>query len=337
MTGTAEHGIEVQNVSKTYHPLSLGMILGRPPTSKGYVAVDDVSFKVGKGEIFGLVGPNGAGKTTLIKMICSLLHPTTGTVSIEGLDTVTDGQQVKQAVGLITSNERSFYWRLSGQQNLEFFASIYRLDKTEARKWIDQLLEFLGLERYRHERFDGFSTGTKQRFAIARGMLAKPKFLLLDEPTKGVDPINAAEIITLLREELPRIWSPTMIITSHNLREVELLCREVAIMHQSRILAQGTIDDLATSAKLKNQQRITYTGGKGTPLPTLPGTEEVTVASLSGELNEINFFAAQNSGAIEGMLRHLLDDGASVQSVDRHRQTLDDVFANLVAQASKVS
>ena len=215
---------------------------GRPQV--GALAVDNLSLEIKVGEIFGLVGPNGAGKTTLIKMICSLLYPSFGQIAVHGLDTVTQEAEVKRVVGLVTSNERSFYWRLTGQQNLEFFASIYRMDRASAAKWIDQLLSFLSLDSYRHQRFDSYSTGIKQRFAFARGLLNKPRVLLLDEPTKGVDPVSASEIVNLVRDQLFSLWRPTIIVTSHNLSEVELICRRIAIMNHGVIVADGTFKEL---------------------------------------------------------------------------------------------
>ncbi|MGB0903885.1 MAG: ABC transporter ATP-binding protein, partial [Mangrovicoccus sp.] len=280
-TQTDMAGISVRNVSKVYHNLTLPVVFGRPPKDAGFLAVDDVSFDVGKGESFGLVGPNGAGKTTLIKIICALLHPSSGSVKIEGLDTVTDADEVKKCVGLVTSNERSFYWRLTGQQNLEFFSAIYRIDIAEARAWIDMLMDFLDLEKYRHKRFDSYSTGTKQRFAIARGLLSKPKFLLLDEPTKGVDPVNAAAIIDLLANRLQEFWNPTILITSHNLREIELLCPRVGVMKSSRLVAEGTLEDLAKAANLTSLQQIKFTGAPDFSAAQLP--DGLGVADLSIE------------------------------------------------------
>ncbi len=336
MTSDSENlGISVRNLSKRYHKMSLPLVLGFAPKDVGFLAVDDVSFDVAKGERFGLVGPNGAGKTTLIKCVCALLHPTSGSVRIEGLDTITDAEQVKRYVGLVTSNERSFYWRLTGQQNLEFFSAIYKLDTAESRAWIDQLMEFLGISQYRHERFDSYSTGTKQRFAIARGMLSKPKFLLLDEPTKGVDPVNAADITDLLANKLDDFWKPTVIITSHDMREIELLCRRVGIMNKSKLVAQGTIDELARKADLKSLQTIRFSGPDIGNVPALPDAVQrlnpKLVQDEDGCLN-LSFAADEGAGTLNLTLQWLLDQNAVVQSVDRRRQTLDDVFLNIVSR-----
>ena len=332
---TAEHGIAVRNVSKRYHKLSLGLVLGRPLKDDGYLAVDDVSFDVARGEIFGLVGPNGAGKTTLIKCICALLHPTTGSVKIEGMDTVRDADKVKRSVGLVTSNERSFYWRLTGQQNLEFFSGIYKLDKIESREWIDRLMEFLGIARYRHERFDSYSTGTKQRFAIARGMLSKPRFLLMDEPTKGVDPVNAKDIIDLIANKMKDFWKPTVLITSHDLREIELLCDHVGVMHKSRLVAKGTVDELAAIAHLSSLQTIRFSGPVTASVAELPEKVRGLTPKIERDTDGIwtlSFAADEGSGALNATLQWLLDRKAVVHSVDRRRQTLDDVFLNIVSR-----
>ena len=328
-------GISVRNLTKTFHRLTLPVVLGAKPRDKGFTAVADVSFEVPRGERFGLVGPNGAGKTTLIKCVCGLLNPTAGSVTIEGLDTVRHAERIKNTVGLVTSNERSFYWRLTGQQNLEFFASIYKLDRDESRAWIGRLMEFLGITQYRDRRFDSFSTGTKQRFAIARGMLSRPKFLLLDEPTKGVDPVNAADIVDLLANKLDDIWRPTIIITSHDLREIELLCPRVGIMHRSRLIATGTVDELARQSDLKSTESIRFSGaGRFEPSRLPPEIRALSpdVAHGAEDLVTLTFVSDEGSGSLGRVLRSLLDQGVTIQSVERRRQSLDDVFFNIVSR-----
>jgi ABC-2 type transport system ATP-binding protein len=209
----------------------------------GKLAVNRVSLSLQNGEIFGLLGPNGAGKTTLIRMLSTLLIPTSGSATVCGFDVVAHGRSVRRLVGLVASNERSFYWRLTGRQNLEFFASLYHIP-SEERRWADELLDLLGLLPIVDRRFDGYSTGERQRLAIARGLLSKPKILLMDEPTKGVDPIAAESLVSLIRERIVPLWHPTILVTSHNATEIEGLCDRVAVMDRGRIVAVGPLEQL---------------------------------------------------------------------------------------------
>ncbi|MBN2134868.1 MAG: ABC transporter ATP-binding protein, partial [Acidobacteria bacterium] len=154
-------------------------------------AVQDVSLNIKEGEFFGLLGANGAGKTTLIKLLCSLVIPTSGSAGIFGHDILKEEQAVKKLVGLVSSEERSFYWRLTGRENLEFFAALYHLDISQAGRRIDELLRIVGLDKHADVRFQGYSTGMRQKLAIARGLLSEPKILFVDEPTRSLDPVSA--------------------------------------------------------------------------------------------------------------------------------------------------
>src|SRR5690349_22143920 len=187
--------LSVDHISKTYPVpfLRLKKALKRkfkPPVE----AVRDVSFEVREGEIFGLIGPNGAGKTTLTKMIATLIQPTEGNVSVKGFDSVRDDTAVRRNVGLAGAEERSFYWRLNVEQNLQFFARLHGLSSADAEKKISELLRLLQLEDSGKKRFAELSTGNKQRLSVARAMLADPPVVLLDEPARALDPLAAARM-----------------------------------------------------------------------------------------------------------------------------------------------
>lgn len=228
----------------------------RGHSSPPIVAVQDVSFDIANGEVFGLVGPNGAGKTTLLRMLSTLLVPTSGSATISGLDVVENATQVRQHIGMVASNERSFFWRLTGLQNLNFFADLYHLNKRDATRWISELLDLLDLAPVANERFDSYSTGTKQRFAIARGLLHRPQVLFMDEPTKGVDPKSSAGIISLIRERIVNHARQTVIITTHNLREIEQLCQRTLIMERGRVAYLGTTSELKRTVVGTDAYRI---------------------------------------------------------------------------------
>src|SRR6059058_3107789 len=224
--------VSIDHLSKTYPVpfLRLKKFFRRkfkPPVE----ALRDVSFQIREGEIFGLIGPNGAGKTTLTKIIATLIQPTSGEVAVRGNDTVRDDAQVRRDIGLASAEERSFYWRLTAEQNLLFFARLYGLSGPEAKRRIKTSFEMFELEELARRRFAELSTGNKQRLGVARAMLAKPPVLLLDEPTRSLDPIAAARmrgmIKSLTQDDAKRV---TVFLTSHNLTEVEELCDRVAVI-----------------------------------------------------------------------------------------------------------
>jgi ABC-2 type transport system ATP-binding protein len=247
--------ISIQNVSKTY-PSNFPRLkkLLRLPVKESVEALRNVSFEVGEGEIFGLIGKNGAGKTTLTKIIATLVQPTSGKVSVNGFDSVKDEVKVRSLIGLATAEERSFYWRLTCEQNLLFFARLYGMKDLEANSRILELFAELRLTELAKRRFSDLSTGNKQRLAVARALLANPPCLLLDEPTRSLDPIAAAS----MRETIASLKNVSILLTSHNLTEIEELCNRVAIISKGEIKAVGKPDDLRRQHKQTQQVTITY-------------------------------------------------------------------------------
>jgi ABC-2 type transport system permease protein len=236
-----QFAIETQGLSKRFAKDSgwkavFSRQLDRP-------AVDRVDLQIRPGELFGLVGPNGAGKTTLVKMLTTLIVPTAGTAQVSGFN-ISQELEIKRTVGLVTSDERSFYWRLSGQQNLEFFAALHGLSAQAASQRSTEVLNQVGLGDQGEKTFQKYSTGMKQRLSIARALLVRPQILFLDEPTKGLDPAATQQLHQLVREQLTRQQGITVFLTSHNLDEVQRLCDRVAIMSQGQIRACGSLSEL---------------------------------------------------------------------------------------------
>ena len=295
--------ISVRNLSKTY-PVSFRRLRAffRRPVKEPVEALRDVSFEVETGEIFGLIGRNGAGKTTLTKIVATLVQPTTGSVAVRGHDSVTDDEQVRREIGLATAEERSFYWRLTSEQNLMFFARLHGLSDRAAKHRISDLFAQLELEEEARRRFGELSTGNKQRLAIARALLSSPPVLLLDEPTRSLDPLAAArmrEMIRFLAQQDPPV---TIFLTSHNLSEVETLCGRVAIISRGRIRAVDTPRNLRDLSS---------------------GSETVHITIASGE--KISF-VRENNNLLDEKIREIQSRGERIVDVETERTTLLDVL-----------
>jgi len=221
--------VAVAGLSKYFPQLELRhfLALSRPP---GVWALKEVSFELGAGENLCILGPNGSGKTTLIKLIATLLTPTRGRIRVQGQDTAAASLSIKRHLGFITCNEESFYGRLTGWQNLAFFARLHNLNPQEA---VPPVARRLKLGPYLDRRFFSYSTGIKRRFDIARGLLHQPDILLLDEPTTNLDPIATQEVRDLLGQLQEQ--GKTMIIVTHRLEEVRKMRGRLAIMKEGRL------------------------------------------------------------------------------------------------------
>jgi ABC-2 type transport system ATP-binding protein/sodium transport system ATP-binding protein len=220
--------IQVQHLTKRF-PLSGGGEL---------TAVDDVSFTVGSGEVYGLLGPNGAGKTTTIRMLLGLLHPSEGEATIGGFSSSCAPEEVKRRVGLVSASAGLYPW-LSVRELLEFFADLYGVPDARTQEQLDRLADILGLRDLLDRRCVTLSTGQRQRVHLARALIHAPPVLLLDEPTSGLDVLGSqiiVEYIALLRSQ-----GKAVIITTHRLDEAERLCDRFGLMHRGRLVREGTL------------------------------------------------------------------------------------------------
>lgn len=218
-------------------------------------ALKEISLQIKKREIFCLLGANGAGKTTLIKIMCSLMLPDKGHIFINGRDIAKD-ENIKSSIGLVTANERSFYWRLSGRQNLQFFGSLFNLFGSRLKNRIEEISKLLEIENELDRNFLHYSTGIKQRFNIARALLHNPDILFLDDPTKDVDIPTKNKILKFIKEVLNKKEGKTIIFVSHRADEIESLCDRLCIIDKGRIKAIGTIAELKRTSGLDKIEEI---------------------------------------------------------------------------------
>lgn len=245
--------VETFNLSKKFVQIKgLSSSLFRPFKKKDTLAVNSVNIQVKQGETFGLIGPNGAGKTTLIKLLCCLILPTDGTAKVVGYEILKDEEKLKAAIGMVGGDERNFYWRLTGRQNLIFFAALYNLSTQETNKRIEYISSLLKINDYLDKRFDSYATGLKQRLAIARSLLHNPQVLFMDEPTKSLDFQTSKDLRVFIRDRLVHEQKKTVIFSTHNLYEAVYLADRLAIMDKGQIKAFGTIYELREIVKNNN-------------------------------------------------------------------------------------
>jgi ABC-2 type transport system ATP-binding protein len=212
-------------------------------------ALDGLDLEVGRGRVSCLLGPNGAGKTTLLKVLATLVLPDGGRALVEGRDVVREPGRAKAAVGLAVGDERSFYWRLTGRQNLEFFAALYGLRGGVRDRRVGELLKLAGLEEAADLRFNGYSTGMRQMLSFARALLADAAILLVDEPTRSLDPQAADRIRSFLRVELAGRQGKTVLWATHDLGEAADCAHDIAVISRGRIRLSGPASTLAAGGR----------------------------------------------------------------------------------------
>ena len=296
-----------------------------------FTAVQNLNLKIEEGEVFGLLGPNGAGKTTTLRMLAALISPTEGSATVAGFDIRRDPSKVRQNVGILTENP-SLYERLSAFENMDFFAEAYGItNATERHQRIREALEFLSLWNRRNDKVANYSKGMKQKLAIARTTLHKPKILFLDEPTAGLDPEASKEIrdlITQLSEREKR----TILLCTHHLEDAEKLCSRVLIMNRSKALVTGTPEEL--QEKTSSQPIIKIQLKEISP-------KIIDIAKQNSQANMVNANTQEGTLLINvddprvatpEIVYDLVKNGAKILSVNVLRPSLEDTYLKLIKE-----
>ncbi|HPW16983.1 MAG TPA: ABC transporter ATP-binding protein [Candidatus Aminicenantes bacterium] len=221
----------------------------RPFDRRAVTALDGLNLRVERGRVFCLLGPNGAGKTTLIKVLATLVLPDGGRACVDGRDVAREPGAAKRAVGYAVGEERSFYWRLTGRQNLDFFGALYGLGGEARKRRVAEVLGLVGLEAAADLRFNTYSTGMRQMLAFARALLADAAILLVDEPTRSLDPLAADRVRTFLRDELAGRQGKTVLWATHDLGEAADRADDIAVIGRGRIRLQGPAASLAGGSR----------------------------------------------------------------------------------------
>lgn len=306
-----------------------------PFRERSIVALDGVDLRVRSGELFGLLGQNGAGKTTLIRILSTTLLPSAGQASVGGFDVVRQAAEVRGRIGLAQADERSFYWRLTGRQNLEYFAALFHVEAGLARERVERLLDLLDLREQAETPFQAMSTGTRHKFGIIRALLGEPRILFLDEPTRSLDPISASIVRRFVREHVVGELGTTVVLATHSLAEAEALCDRLAVVHRGRIVAGGTPGELR--ARFAREAGCLIEVRAPAPaiaqrLGAVPGVAAVRSEERDGVIRLDVTFAP--TGSLRAVLAGLLAADVEVVSVADRQPTLEDVYLRTLAEPS---
>jgi len=298
------------------------------------VALDKVNLEIRPGELFGLLGPNGSGKTTTIKCLSTILIPDEGTVTVNGFDLQKETAMVRASLGMVVGGERTLYWKLTARDNLMYFASLYKMQRKQAKQRIDELLETMQLSDRADERLEDYSTGMRQKVAIARALLHDPPILLLDEPTLGLDPNFSRQIRNQIRE-LSEKQGKTVLLTTHYMDEADQLCDRVAFINNGKIVAVDTPNRLKAMVKEKELVEVTvYRPPAGIEKYIRSLLPDAVVKLIPGDEDEgnpsrikiIGGTAEEHVGTIIDALRQ---KNVRIGSLNVGVPTLEDVFIKL--------
>ena len=318
--------IEVVGLRRTYRTTT-GVIRRRPLEVE---AVRGISFEVAEGELFGLLGPNGAGKTTTIKMLITLLLPTAGDARVLGYDVVREAREVRKRIGYVFGGERGLYERLSGLDNLRYFAELYGVSGKAQRIRIHEVLELVGLLGREGERVEGYSRGMRQRLHIARGILHDPEVVFLDEPTIGVDPVGARALRAMIAQLVEA--GKTVLLTTHYMFEADSLCDRIAVIARGKIVAEGTPAELKDHVVDRTVVEVEVFGiddAEVMRLRDLPGVTSVSVE----EREQTQLLTIQSPRGLElTQDLHGFFDGARIGRIAAREPTLEDAYVALVTE-----
>jgi ABC-2 type transport system ATP-binding protein len=318
--------IEAEKLRRTYKQTS-GFARRRTKTVE---AVRGIDFHVDEGELFGLLGPNGAGKTTTIKMLVTLLIPTSGTARVLGHDVVRDARTVRRQIGYVFGGDRGAYERLSGLDNLRYFSELYGVPPKVQKRRIPELLDLVGLRGREKERVEGYSRGMRQRLHIARGLLHDPPVVVLDEPTIGLDPVGARELRQTISELAEA--GKTVLLTTHYMYEADALCDRIAVIAEGRIVAEGTPSDLKSIVADRTVVEIEAFGAPEEAIQRLRAAPGVTSVAVEDREHAqlLLVQAPQGSVLTQQLLAQL--DGVRIGRVAAREPTLEDAYVSLVTE-----
>lgn len=320
--------LKIENLSKTFHLRGFkDMLRGNSPTVVR--ALSSISLEIQPGQITALLGPNGAGKTTMINILCDLTRADTGKLQIAGHAIPEHSQKAQRQVGYVTTNDRSFFWRLSGRKNLEFFAALHGFSRPDARERTAEMLERFNLSAHADKPFYIYSAGMKKRLGLARAFLHDPAVLLMDEPTNGLDAKSTDELIDLVRDEI-QSSQKTILWATHRTEEVERLCDWVIVLIGGKIYFDDTIDrfraisrrhqEFTIELRLQPEQRKKFDQIVNSDGLVVRDEKTNGLIEVDGKGDE---------QYLSELLQKLLESGALIRQIERRPESLHEVFTHL--------
>ena len=323
--------IETQALSRSYKI--------RGPKKKGdqktLVALEGVNLEVERGELFGLLGPNGAGKTTLIKILATLLLPSSGTALVDGMDVTTQTTDVRRNISMVSGGETSGYGLLTVEENLWMFARFYGLDNKVAKERIDVMMKVMGIDDRRRAKIGDLSTGLRQKMNFIRGFVSDPNVVFLDEPTLGLDVQAARDVRAFVRQWMHDHPDRTVLLTTHYMAEADELCDRLAIIDKGKVLVCDTPENLKRSLQTEAifNLKIAPLGPRpknGDMIESVPGVRGVHAADVNGH-TELSL-TLRGEDALPNVLAHLTQRGSSLLALEKREPSLEDVFMKLVGR-----
>ncbi|MFX0115574.1 MAG: ABC transporter ATP-binding protein [Candidatus Hodarchaeota archaeon] len=328
--------IQTENLSKIYvSKTRKGLFKSEKREVK---ALDSVDLTIEDGELFGLLGPNGAGKTTLIKCLTTLLLPTSGTATVNGYNIHTDDNLVRASLGCMLMGERGLYWKLTGRENLEYFAALYHVPTPKRKLRVDYLVDLLDLGDFADRTVETLSSGQKMKFAFARSLISDAPILLLDEPTNTMDVQGARElrrIVRMLNEEEGK----TIVYTTHIMSEADELCERVGIIDHGQIIALDTPKNLKASMQAESSSSVVsmegiFLNGALDQIKELPGVINAAISKMNGDATSNLSIVCENPRAIlPNVMSTVLASGSTVEFIQTKDITLEDVFLGLTGRS----
>ena len=328
------NAIEVRGLVKDY-PAHRGLreTLRHPLSGPRTRVLDGLDIRVESGEVVGILGANGAGKTTLLKVLATLVRPDAGEAFVHGFDVVSQEREARAAGSYTFGEDRSFYWRLTGRQNLEFFAALNDIHGGTAQRMIDELADRLGIASYLDQPYSFYSAGIRHRMSLVRALLRHPKVLLLDEPTRSVDPANARELWALIRGVLVAQQGMTVLLVTHQAEEAAAVCDRITIMAEGRLQNELRPGELRAAADGLRGLTITLDGFRAAELArlrTIRGVREVTLSQIDGE-QQLEVWCENGDLALSELIAVTTAGGATVRALNQ-ATPVSAVVARLLRQ-----
>ena len=332
------YSIETKKLAKVFQQIKgYGDIFLHPLKRKEIIALRDITLKIEQGELFSLLGPTGAGKTTLIKILCNLILPTSGEAYVNGFDVTEQGKQIRKSIGYVLSDERSFYWRLTGRQNLKFFATLNNLSSQQADKKIKEIMDVTDMKDQADNMFKNYSAGQKQKMAIARGLLTNPQILFMDEPTKSLDPGAAHTMRKFIKNKFVKNEGKTVFFATHNLNEAEELSDRIAIIHKGKIRVCGKLAEIRKIISKKYSYFLQLEPPSDSILSNLNQilsmeTTNIKVKNISFENNSFEIEFKNEQIRISFIIKKIVEAGGRLISCTKKEMSLQDIFKGVVDQ-----